>query len=212
VAVKRSYNSPARQEQAARTRARIVDAAATLFERDGYARTTVTGIATAAEVAPDTVYATFGTKARVLTAVIDARLAPAGDANVMDRPEARAVRDEPDQRVQVARFTRDMMTVLQRVRRVYEILRTAAAVEPEVAAVHAEMDRYRLTNMRRVASWLAAHGPLRVDPERAAEILWGLASPDVARMYLDGLGWDEERFRAWLEDSIIRLLLMDPPP
>ncbi|HEX4984291.1 MAG TPA: helix-turn-helix domain-containing protein, partial [Ilumatobacteraceae bacterium] len=123
---KRSYSSAVRQEQAARTRTRIVEAAGALFEANGYARTTIREIAEQADVASDTVYAVFGSKARVLTALIDARLAPGADvANVMDRPEARAVRDEPDQHRQVHLFARDMATTASRVRGVFEILRTA---------------------------------------------------------------------------------------
>src|SRR4051812_49137479 len=94
---KRSYKSPIREEHAARTRARILDAAGQLFEEQGYARSSIRAIADTAGVAPDTVYAVFGTKARVLTALVDRRLAPAaGVDNVMDRPELLAVRDEAD--------------------------------------------------------------------------------------------------------------------
>src|SRR6185295_2951754 len=140
---RRAYSSTVRREQAAQTRSRILDAASELFESNGYARTTIVAIAQRAEVAADTVYAIFGSKARILTALIDVRLAPAaGVANVMDRPQAHAVRDEVDQRRQIAAFARDMAGVSARVRPVYEILRTASAVEPEMAAIHAEMDSY----------------------------------------------------------------------
>src|SRR3954454_3324445 len=100
----RRYRSTVRQEQAARARAQIVAAAGELFLDQGYPRTTVKQIAERAGVAPDTVYAAFGSKIRVLTALIDARLAPRGDANVTDRPEAQAVRDAPTQREQLHRF------------------------------------------------------------------------------------------------------------
>ena len=205
---KRAYSSPVRQEQAARTRARIVEAAGDLFVSQGYARTTIRQIAEAANVSPDTVYAVFGTKARVLTALIDQRLAPAaGVDNVLERPEAHAVRDEPDQRRQLHFFARDMAAVSARVRPVYEILRTASAVEPEMAAIRAEMDDYRLRNMRQAADWVAAHGPLRVDIDRASEIIWALASPDVSRMLCDGRDWTQDEYAEWLEDALIRLLL-----
>src|SRR5687767_7222736 len=102
---RRRYESPVRQEQAAQTRARIVTAAATLFEAQGYARTSIRQIAEEAGVAPDTVYATFGSKPRVLTAVIDERLRGGhGVGNVMERPEMLAVRDEPDPVRQVERL------------------------------------------------------------------------------------------------------------
>jgi AcrR family transcriptional regulator len=204
---KRSYTSVVRQDQAARTRSLIIDAAADLFTSNGYARTTVRAIAERAGVAPDTVYATFGTKVRVLTAVIDARLSPPGVANVMDRPAALAVRDEGDQRDQLRLFARDIAAVSTRVRPIYEVLRTAAAVEPEVGEVFAEMEQYRLANMRRLATWLAEHGPLLVGEDRAGEITWALASPDVARMLCDARGWTEAEHADWLEAMLAAALL-----
>jgi len=74
----RPYHSPVRREQAARTRQRILDAAGALFVAHGYGTTSIRQIAAAAQVAPDSVYATFGTKARLLTALLDIRLAPGG--------------------------------------------------------------------------------------------------------------------------------------
>lgn len=204
---KRSYSSTVRKEQAAQTRTRIVEAAGALFTAHGYARTTIREIADAANVATDTVYAVFGTKARVLTALVDARLAPAGDDNVTDRAEAQAVRVESDPRRQIHLFARDIAAISTRVRPVYEILRTASAVEPEMAAIFTEMDGYRLRNMRRFARWLAASGPLRVPVSQAAETIWALASPDVARMLCDERGWSERRYAAWLEDVLVRTLL-----
>ncbi len=210
---KRAYTSVVRREQAASTRARILEAAGERFVANGYGRTTIREIAQAAHVADDTVYAVFGTKARVLTALIDQRLAPAdGVDNVTDRPKAQAVRDEPDPRRQLALFARDIAAVSARVRPVYEILRTASAVEPEMAVIYAEMDAHRLANMRRVAGWIAAHGALRVEADRAGEIIWALASPDVARMFCDGLGWTQDRYAQWLEDALARVLLPDDRP
>ena len=206
---RRPYASAVRTEQAARTRARILDAAGALFEAQGYARTTVRAIADSAGVAGDTVYAVFGTKARVLTALIDVRLAPPGVGNVMDRPEAQAVQEEADPVRLLHAFAQDMAGVSARVRPVYEILRTAAAVEPDMAAVHAEMDGYRLTNMGRLVSSLAERAALRVDADRAAEIVWALASPDVGRMLCDARGWSQEAYADWLGDTLVRTLLSD---
>ena len=207
---KRQYRSEIRQQQAALTRSAIVDAAAELFVTDGYAGTTVRAIADRAEVAPDTVYAIFGNKVRVLTAVIDARLAPPGTANVMDRPEAQAVRAEPDQRAQLARFARDIASLSTRVRPVFEVLRTAGASEPDVRSVFDEMEAHRYRNMERLVIWLAERGPLRLDHDRATAITWTLASPDVARMLCDVQGWTEDEHARWLEETLAATLLPDP--
>jgi AcrR family transcriptional regulator len=205
---RRRYDSPVRQEQAAQTRTRIVEAAGELFEAQGYARTTVRQIADAAGVAVDTVYATFGTKPRVLTALIDARLSGGtGVANVMERPEALAVRDEVDQRRQIALLAHDLATVVSRVGPVFEMMRTAASVEPAMAEVHAEMQGYRLENMRHAIGWIAARGPLRLPAARAAETLWALAAPDTARLLVQSRGWSTTQYGDWLADVLTRVLL-----
>jgi CRP-like cAMP-binding protein len=53
---------------------------------------------------------------------------------------------------------------------VFEMMRSAASTEPAMADVYAEMQGYRLENMRRVVGWIAARGPLRLPPARAAEL------------------------------------------
>src|SRR5438067_3507837 len=68
-AKRRAYDSPRRREQAAETRALIVSQAQRLFERDGYAATSMAAIAGAAGVALKTVYLSFGNKPALLRAV-----------------------------------------------------------------------------------------------------------------------------------------------
>lgn len=120
------------------------------------------------------------------------------------------MRDEPDQRRLVRRFADDMAALSTRVRPVYEILRTASAVDPEMAAVRAEMDGYRLRNMTQIAGWLAARGPIRTDVPRAGEIIWALASPDLGRMLCDDRGWSHDQYADWLDDALARTLLPEP--
>ena len=206
----RKYSSALRDEQAARTRRRILDAASELFLERGYARTTMKDIADLAGVARDTVHAVFGSKARVLTALIDLRLVPDGSvASARERPDALAVRNEVDQRKQIELFASFIAGLSTQLRPVFEILRTASAVEPEMANVFEEMDRFRMRNMQTYARWIAARGPLRVNTRRAGEIIWALASPDVGRMLCDELGWTQAQHERWLADTLIRTLLPD---
>ena len=71
VKPKRSYHSPRRQAQAAATRRSILEAAQRLFERQGYAATTMDAIADDAGVALKTVYVAFATKSGVLRGLWD---------------------------------------------------------------------------------------------------------------------------------------------
>jgi hypothetical protein len=144
----------------------------------------------------------------VLTALIDVRLVPDGSvANVTQRADAQAVKDEVDQRKQIELFAKFITGISTELRPVFEILRTASAVEPEMAGVFKTMDRFRMNNMRTYAKWIAARGPLRVSTKRAGEIIWALASPDVARMLCDELGWTQAQHARWLSDTLTRTLL-----
>jgi AcrR family transcriptional regulator len=205
--VKRRYESPVRAARAAATRQRIVEAAAELFVANGYGPTTIRDIAERARVAVDTVYATFGSKVRILTAIVDARLAPGGERNVTQTAGARQVATLEDQREQIHAFARDIASISTRVRPIYEILRTAGAVEPSAGAVHGEMEQHRARNMRRVARWVAANGPLTMSVDRAATTIWAIASPDVARLLCDVQGWSERQYASWLGDTLCRTLL-----
>ena len=105
VKTQRRYVSGVRQEQAQRTRLRILDAAHRLFGEYGYAATTIERIAAEAGVAIDTVYAVFRSKRAVLSGLM-ARQVGGDDQPIarLDRPDAQSVRREPNQRRQLARF------------------------------------------------------------------------------------------------------------
>src|SRR5215469_15981229 len=74
VKAKRRYESTRRRAQAAATRREILDAAQRLFERQGYAATTMAAVAAEAGVALKTVYVAFATKPRVLQGLWNLRL------------------------------------------------------------------------------------------------------------------------------------------
>jgi AcrR family transcriptional regulator len=206
----RAYRSELRAEQARQTRMRVLDAAQSLFEEHGYAGTTMEAIANAAGVAVDTVYATFGTKRKVLAALLDVRVG--GDdlpLAVIDRPEPQAVRLERDQRRQVEMFAASIALIIERVRPVDDVMRGAASVDPEIAALRARLQQVRFENMRRFVSWLAANGPLRagLGEDEASAVVWTLTSPEVHRLFRSERGWTAEQYEAWLEATLARTVL-----
>jgi len=207
---RRRYDSALRQEQARQTRARILDAAQKLFSERGYANTSMEAVASGAGVATDTVYASFRTKAGLLHKLLDIRVV--GDeepVGVIEREGAQAVRREPNQQRQVEAFAADVTTILERARPVDDIVRGAAAVDPEIAMFRTRMQEGRLENMRQLASWLAANGPLRGDigVEEAATIAWTVASPEVHRLLRAERGWTVDRYTDWLAMTLTRTLL-----
>lgn len=106
-------------------------------------------------------------------------------------------------------FAADVGGIIERARPVDDIMRGAAAVDPEIAALRARPQHGRYENMRRFVSWLAAHGPLRagLTESEAAAIVWTLTSPEVHRLLRDERGWTAERYQAWLGETLARTLL-----
>ena len=76
-----------RDRKRARTRQALVEAAATLFERDGYDETTVADIAAAAEIGTRTFFSYFASKEELLFPESDVRVRAAVEA-IADRGPA----------------------------------------------------------------------------------------------------------------------------
>jgi len=210
VKPQRRYDSSLRKEQARQTRARVLDAAERLFADRGYASSTIETIASDAGVGVDTVYATFGSKRGLLSALMDVRVG--GDdqpVDILDRAGPQSVRREPNQRRQLAGFAEDVSAIIERARPVDDIIRGAGAVDAEIAAYRARMQETRFENMRRFVSWVAANGPLRagVSELDAAAIVWSLTSPEMHRLLRVERGWTPERYREWLGQTLTRTLL-----
>lgn len=208
---RRSYRSPARQRTARETRTRVLQAAERLFLEHGYARTTVAAVAEHAGVAQDTVFHVFGSKRGLLQQVLDVAVGgDDADVALLDRPGPQALRAETDQRRQVAAFAHGILLQLERLRPVDDVLRSAAAVDPQVATLREDLQlRQRRQAMGVVAGWIAANGPLRggLPVDEAATVLWTLTSPEVHRLLRVDSGWAPERYERWLRETLEQTLL-----
>ncbi|MDT0277940.1 TetR/AcrR family transcriptional regulator [Blastococcus goldschmidtiae] len=208
---RRSYKSPLRAERARRTRRRVIAAAVELFLARGYAGTTLVAVAAGAEVSVDTVFHLFGNKRGLLQAAMDTVIGgDDADVPLLERPDPQAMRAETDPRRQIALFARGMLGQLERIAPVDGMLRSAAAVDPDVAALREDLHlRQRRRAMTTVAGWIASSSPLRdgMPVEEAASILWTLTSPEVHHMLRVDSGWPPDRYERWLrrtlEDSLL---------
>jgi AcrR family transcriptional regulator len=211
VKARRRYESPRRREQAAATRRAILEAAEHLFGERGYAGTSVAAIAAAAGVALKTVYAAFGTKANVLRALWNLRMR--GDEEpvpLAQRPWFQELIAEPDPRRRLALVARNARTVRERTAALTEIVRQAAPGDPQIAELWERFQRelYEL-GMREVANTLARNGVLATDSERAADLLWTLAHPDLYLLLVRERGWTPDAYERWLGETLCRQLLAD---
>ena len=201
---RRPYHSPARQRQAEQTRARILAAAREAFRSAGYAAATVETIASAAQVSAKTVEAVFGSKRGILAAVVDP-LATAG----LPQDLVIRIREAQDPRLRldlVAELTR---RVFEASLPEFELMRGAAAVAPEVAAVAEQVGSRRRANQARLVGWLDESGLLRpgLPPGEATDILWALAGYDLFRALVTEQHWPADRYQAWLAETLAGQLL-----
>lgn len=208
--VKDGSGGTRRARNALRTRRRIREAAHDLFLSQGYARTTISGIADEADVAVQTVYAVFANKRSILKEVVD--VAIAGD----DLPLALAERESFDSifraegaALMLERFTAQATTLFTRTAEVFEMAYTAASSDEAIAEMANQGDRGRLDDMEKIADGLARKGRLRrgLTKAHAADVMWSLVSPGMYRMLVVRRGWSPQQYRDWLLETLTSSLI-----
>lgn len=208
VKPKRRYRSTRRSEQAAGTRAAVIDAARQTFMRDGWQQTTIAAIAQRAGVSAETVYAGFRNKRTLLEEAITAAVrGPAPDTPLMQQAGPRAVLEAADQHQQLSFFTADITRILERVAPMMAVLHTAAETEPELADHYARLHRGRRENFERVVDALLRNGPLRLDRETAVASIARLTSPELYMLATRVEGASPEQHARWLLAALTALLL-----
>jgi AcrR family transcriptional regulator len=206
--VKRRYDSTRRREQAAATRRDILDAAQRLFERQGYAVTTMEAIAGEAGVALKTVYVAFETKSGVLRSLWNHLLRGGRDeVPVAEQPWYREVMDEPDPERQLRLTARNSRVVKLRIAGVLEVIRTAAPIDPDIGALWDRIQGEFHANQRTIVASVAEKQALSVDVDRAADILWTLNHPSLWQLLVQERGWTPEQYEQWCADTACSQLL-----
>ena len=206
----RSYNSSRRREQAAATRRDILGAAQRLFERQGYAATTMAAIAAEAGVALKTVYLAFETKSGVLRALWNQLLrGDEGEAPVAERSWYREVVEEPDPQRQLRLNARNSRAAKTRIAGVLKVIREAAPVEPDTGSLWQRIQTEFHANQRVIVERLAERKALRrgLNVDRATDILWTLNHPDVWQLLVGERGWTPEQYEQWFADTACSQLL-----
>ena len=211
----KSQAGRAREERAHATRRRIVGSATELFVAHGYAPTSVNAIARRAAVSPATIYQAFGTKQAVLERALD--VVTAGDdapISVLDRPWVDEARQEPDPRRRLDLVVRGVSTIAARAAPLMEVLRDAAAVEPEMRALVAERYRRRHESQSALVGLLAADRPLRsgLTHAVAADVFFALVGHDIYQLLVVGRGWTISAWQDWLVEAVERELFDDTAP
>ena len=213
VKAKRRYDSSRRRAQAAATRDDILDAARRRFERDGYAATSMDAIAAEAGVALKTVYVAFGTKSGLLRALWNHLLRDGrDDTPVAEQDRYRELLGEPDPERQLRRAFRTSREVKVRIAGVLEVIRGAAQVDPEVAALWSRIQSEFHANQRAIVESLDRKRALAagLDVDGAADVLWTINHPNVWQLLVGERGWTPDRWERWSADLACAQLLGRP--
>ena len=176
----------------------------------GYSATTVEEIAAAAGVSKPTVFTAVGSKAELLKAVRD--VAMAGDDDpvpVAQRSTVQHARDARTAEEALRLIAAHIAGLSGRYARIDEVLRDAAAGEPELAGLWETSERQRRAGAAILLGIIRGKGPLRpgLDPHRGEDILSNYMAPDVYLRLVHRLGWTAEDFQRWLEATLAWQLL-----
>ena len=207
---RRRYESPRRREQAAATRREILEAAQRLFERQGYAATTMAAIAAEARVALKTVYIAFESKSGVLRALWNMLLrGDIGDAPVAERAWYREVLQEPDPERQLRLTAYNSRIVKLRIGALLNVIHAAAPIDPDIEALWNRIQRDFHGNQRAIVQSLADKKALHrgLDVDRAADILWTINHPQLWQLLVEERGWTPEDYEQWCADLACAQLL-----
>jgi AcrR family transcriptional regulator len=209
VKARRRYESPRRREQADATRAEILRAGARLFETQGYAATTMGAVAAGAGVSLKTVYLAFETKSGIVRALWDVGLRGERDVAVADLDWYRRVLDEPDPARALRLNAANSRRVKERLGGLQWVIRTAAPLDEDIAALWRHIQTDFHANQRVVVESLAGRDALRpdLDVARAADILWALNHPDVWHLFVGERGWTPAEYERWFGDTAVAQLL-----
>lgn len=180
-----------------------MEAAAGLFVDRGYAGTTISAVA-AAQVAPETVYATFGGKTDLLEGVIETTiLTRRSSLAPVDRARAESlwarIARLPTARDRLRAWIEISEQILAHTSPIHAVIRGAMASEPAVRDLHTHLLADRRQVMAGLMTELLA-GDLRpaLTIDEATESFFALMSPELYAVLRTDLGWSAERWIEWV--------------
>ena len=206
----RPYDTSRRAERTQASKRAVVEAAHELFLARGFADTTVDAISAASRVPIATVYRLFKTKTAILEQVIDTAVVgddapvPLGDRSVVKDAQAA---DDP--KAMTAAWAHVARQVFDNTAALRLVLRVAAALDTEAAALQDSIEEQRRVGQARVARALADKGFLApgLKEAEARDIVYALMSIDTYRILRLEQRWSGARYERWLANALYRLLV-----
>ncbi len=193
-----------RQERAAGTRRRMLDAAYDLFCEQGFRATTMEAIADRAGVAVQTLYFTFHTKDALLQEVHNRTVL--GEESTPPRRQEwhLAAMAQPDAHRAVAMLVLGSATILHRVAPMMPVFHSVSA--DAAGQVFRKGEQRRRDGLRALTDELVAKAPLApgMNSDRVSDLLFVLLGPEVYRSFVIELGWTQDEWAYWTTHALVR--------
>ena len=202
-----TQRSTLRREQAALTRARIIEGATAVFEARGYEGARIKDIAAEAGVAVPTVYKAFANKRNLFKAAVEASITD-GEAGEVERQAwFREQLEEPTAEGQLRLIARNARRMYDRAGQLLEVVRAAAASDADIEALWRVINEERLGRANTSASRLASKANLRMTAGEAARTLWALSIPELYVLQIHAGGLNPDDYERWLGDLLVAALI-----
>jgi AcrR family transcriptional regulator len=208
----RRYSAPKREAAAARTRESILVAAKSSFEQRGWHGATVREIANTAGVSQKTVEAIFGTKARLLQAVID--YAIRGDAEAIEMPQRDVVAKMeavPTAAAMLTLHATHLRTIHERSSRIASTVEQAASGDTSIAELWKRMNHNRRVGVLWATDTLLAKPGRKAGMSRrhVEAVFWVALNWGTFRTLTEQAGLDADSYESWLRGYYRSMLLAD---
>jgi AcrR family transcriptional regulator len=206
---RRHYDGRRRRADARARQRRVVEAATRLFLDQGYGTASVTQIAAEADVSPQSVYATFGSKAGLLSRAVDVALVGDDEPVAMrDRPESQAVDAVPDPVERLRAAARQTRAVHERSAALLDLVERVSGADPAVAELAANRQAGAREDAERfVAGFPASERRSDRSVGELADVMTVLVSARNWMSLVVDKGWSPDRFEAWLADTYMHQIL-----
>ena len=208
--VKRNYVAVRRADTTRQTRRAVVAAAAALYLRDGFGRTTVDAVAASAGVSRKTVFRAVGGKVELLKLAIDwAAAGDDADVPLAERAEIAQLAAQLGEDAIMTHWATLTAAIGSRVAGLSLVLAEAAGIDPAARDLRDRAQAQRHLGATAFAEFLAARRLLRGDigVNQAADLAWLYSDPSMYHRLVVERNWRHEDFVAWLTHTVSTQLL-----
>lgn len=193
----RAYRSDLRGSQAEETRRRVLQVAAELFARDGYASTSVRQLATAAGVSVNTLYAIGGKTElfrQALALVMDDN---PENALLVDHPDLLAAFEDPTPERVLTVSAELVVGANARGAQLWAAFEEGARGDADLAAAYEQENANMRRLVRKGLVRMIDSGvcPPQANLDRTADLIWAANHPATYNLLVRQAGWAHKDFQ-----------------